>query len=131
VFPAIWPDALPLYYFPHLLGLSLVGCIAGTYLTRPTDLETLESFYRQVRPWGVWGPIRRRVEAEDPDFRANRDFKRDMANVLVGTIWQTALVAAPFYLVLRDWTGTAVGMLVAAGAMLFLKKNWYDRLPAE
>jgi hypothetical protein len=54
-----------------------------------------------------------------------------MANVLVGTIWQTALVAAPFYLVLRDWTGTAVGMLVAAGAMLFLKKNWYDRLPAE
>jgi Na+/proline symporter len=131
VFPLIWPQALPLYYFPHLLGLSLVGCLLGTYLTRPTDFETLERFYRQVRPWGLWGPIRARVEAADPSFEANRDFRRDMANVVVGTVWQTALVAAPFDFVLRHWTGAALGALTAGAAMLFLKRNWYDRLPAQ
>ncbi len=82
--PTIWPEVLPLYYFPHLMGISLVGCILGTYLTKPTDEETLKTFYRTVRPWGFWGPIRRKVEAEDPDFKRNTNFKRDMVNVVVG-----------------------------------------------
>ncbi len=131
VLPLVWPDRLPLYYFPHLLGLSLVGCLAGTWLTRPTDIETLKSFYRQVRPWGFWGPVRRLVEAEDRGFEANRDFKRDMVNIAVGIVWQTALVAAPFYFVLMRWTEVTVTLVVAAVTMIFLKKSWYDRLPAE
>ncbi len=78
-----------------------------------------------------WGPIRQLVEADDPEFEPNRDFKRDMVNVVVGTIWQTALVAAPFYFVLMRWTETSVVVLLAAATMIFLKKNWYDRLPAQ
>jgi hypothetical protein len=131
VFPTIWPDMLPLYYFPHLMGISLVGCILGTYLTKPTDEETLKSFYRTVRPWGFWGPIRRMVEAEEPDFKRNTNFKRDMVNVVVGTVWQTALVALPIYFVLMRWTPVAVTAAIVAATMIFLKKNWYDRLETE
>lgn len=114
VVPLLWPDVLPLYYFPHLLGVSVAGCLLGTFLTKPTDEETLKSFYRTVRPWGAWGPIRKLVEAEDPRFERNRDFKRDMVNVFVGMIWQTAVAVA-----------------ILAVASVFLKKNWYDRLPAQ
>jgi solute:Na+ symporter, SSS family len=128
VFPAIWPQMLPLYYFPHLMGISLVGCLLGTYLTQPTDQETLKHFYRTVRPWGFWGPIRRLVEAEDPGFRRNRDFKRDMFNIVVGTAWQTALVAMPIYFVLMQWTAVGVTAAIVAVTMLILKKTWYDRL---
>ena len=131
VFPQIWPDRLALYYFPHLLLLSLAGCFLGTLLTRPTDMETLKSFYRNVRPWGFWGPVRRLVEAEDPNFRRNRDFRRDAVNVVVGTIWQTGLVIAPFYLVLMRWSYLAGALLLIAATSLFLKKYWYDRLPSE
>jgi solute:Na+ symporter, SSS family len=130
VFPLVLPTALPLYYFPYLLGLSLVGCLLGTYLTRPTDIEVLKNFYRNVRPWGFWGPIRRLVEAEDPSFRANPDFRRDMVNIVVGTLWQTALVALPFYFVLMRWPETCIAALLAIATMLFLKKNWYDKLEA-
>ncbi|MDH3254087.1 MAG: Na+:solute symporter [Acidobacteriota bacterium] len=130
VFPFIWPDTLPLYYFPHLLALSIVGCIAGTYLTKPTDTEVLKSFYRTVRPWGFWGPIQRLVEADDPDFKANPNFKRDMVNVVVGTIWQATLVALPFFIVLMQWTSALGTAAVAAVTMIFLKKNWYDKLEA-
>lgn len=130
VFPVLWPETLPLYYFPHLLGLSLVGCLLGTYLTEPTDRATLEQFYRQVRPWGFWGPIRRQVEAADPSFERNRDFNRDAVNVVVGTVWQTAMVALPFYLVLMEWRGATVALVIMGLTMFFLKRNWYDKLEA-
>ena len=129
--PTIWPDVLPLYYFPHLMGISLVGCILGTYLTQPTDRETLKSFYKTVRPWGFWEPIRREVEAEDPDFKRNTNFKRDMVNVVVGVVWQTALVVLPIYFVLMRWTPVAVSAVIVAVTMIFLKKNWYDKLEED
>jgi hypothetical protein len=119
---------LPLYYFPHLAAISLIGCLLGTYLTKPTDEETLKTFYRTVRPWGFWGPIRRLVEAEDPDFRRNRNFKRDMFNIVVGTAWQTALVVLPIYFVLMQWRAVAVTAAITAVTMLILKKTWYDKL---
>jgi len=129
--PTIWPEVLPLYYFPHLMGISLVGCILGTYLTKPTDEETLKTFYRTVRPWGFWGPIQRKVEAEYPDFKRNTNFKRDMVNVVVGVVWQTALVVLPIYFVLMRWTPVAVSAVIVAVTMIFLKKNWYDKLEED
>jgi SSS family solute:Na+ symporter len=129
--PIFWPNVLPLYYFPHLMGISLVGCLAGTYLTKPTDEATLKSFYRTVRPWGFWGPIRAMVEAENPNFRRNTNFKRDMVNIVVGVIWQTALVVLPIYFVLMQWTPVAVSVVVVIVTMVFLKKNWYDKLENE
>ena len=129
--PAIWPEVLPLYYFPHLMGISLVGCLLGTYLTKPTDRETLKTFYRTVRPWGFWGPIRREVEAEHPDFKRNTNFKRDMVNVVVGTVWQTALVAMPIYFVFMRWTPVAITGAIVVVTMIFLKKNWYDKLESD
>jgi len=131
IFPTVWPDTLPLYYFPHLMGLSLVGCLLGTFLSKPTDEETLKSFYRTVRPWGFWGPIRRLVESENPDFQRNREFKRNTVNIVVGTVWQTALVALPIYFVLMRWTEVAITAVLAAVTMIFLKKSWYDRLEKE
>ena len=130
VFPFIWPDKLPLFYFPHLLVLGVAGCLVGTYPSKPTDEEPLKSFYKNVRPWGFWGPIRKLVEADDPDFKPNKDFKRDMVNVVVGTVWQTSLVALPIFFVLMQWTSALVAAVVAAVTMVFLKKNWYDNLEA-
>jgi solute:Na+ symporter, SSS family len=131
VFPLIRPNTLALYYFPYLLALSLIGCCLGTYLSAPTDIETLKKFYKNVKPWGAWGPVRSLVESEDPGFQRNRDFKRDAVNVAVGTIWQTGLVAAPIFLVLMQWRQLAAVIAVIALTSFFLKKNWYDKLPAE
>ncbi len=53
--PLLFPDTLPLYYFPIMLVVSLAGCLIGTYATPPVDEETLIEFYVRVRPWGFWG----------------------------------------------------------------------------
>jgi SSS family solute:Na+ symporter len=131
LFPLIWPDTLALFYFPYLLALSLAGCFLGTYLSAATDMDTLKKFYKNVRPWGAWGPVRRLVEAEDPGFLRNRDFKRDAVNVVVGTIWQVGLTILPFYLVLMKWHYLAAAVALIAVTSIFLKKNWYDKLPTE
>ncbi|MCG8450421.1 MAG: hypothetical protein MI725_12705, partial [Pirellulales bacterium] len=54
----------PLYVSFSLISLvSLVGTFLGTWITRPTEKEVLLSFYKNVRPFGWWGPIRNEVVA--------------------------------------------------------------------
>ena len=130
-FPQIARDVLPLYSFPLLLVLSAVGCVAVTLLTPPDDMTMLEAFYRRVRPWGWWGPVRDAVLQEDPAFPVNRDFRRDAFNVVVGTVVQTALVALPIYVVLRRFDGIATCLALLAVGGVVLKKTWFDRLPSE
>ena len=76
-----------LYLFPAVFVCSLIGAIAGTLLTRAEDDEVLKKFYKQVNPWGFWGPIREKVARENPGFIPNPDFTRDMFNVAIGIVW--------------------------------------------
>jgi SSS family solute:Na+ symporter len=114
--------------FPVILVLSLVGCVAATLLTSPEDDEVLKSFYKRVRPWGFWGPILDTVRAEDPSFEPNKDFGRDMLNILVGICWQTSLVLFPVCLVIRKLDAAFTALAVVAATSLVLKFTWYDHL---
>jgi Na+/proline symporter len=114
--------------FPLILVLSLVGCFVGTLLTKPESEEVLKSFYKRVRPWGFWGPVLARVRAEDPSFEPNRDFGRDMFNILVGICWQTSLVVFPVCLVIRSFDKALVALAMVAATSLVLKFTWYDHL---
>jgi len=107
-----------LYTFPVIFIVSVIGCVAGTLLTQPEDVEVLKKFYRTVNPWGAWGPIRALVMAEDRDFKPNHSAVHDLTNVAVGIVWQLCLVTLPIYLVLRQWSwagGIAV-VLTESGA---------------
>ncbi len=117
-----------LNWFPAILLLSLVGCVLGTLLTAPEDEDVLKSFYRRVRPWGFWGPILEKVRREDPTFEPNRDFGRDMFNIVVGICWQTSLVAIPVFLVIRKFNAVLIALGIVAVTSLILKFTWYDNL---
>jgi Na+/proline symporter len=121
----------PLYSFPILFVLSLIGSVAGTLASEPEDDEILKHFYRTTRPWGFWGPVRDMVIAEDPAFQPNRDFRKDTINVLVGIVWQLCLTSLPIFIVLRSWhwAGGVFALLVATS--VFIKFNWYDKLPHD
>ena len=127
-FPTVASDILPLYLFPLLLLVSGAACVAGSYWTAAENDETLKNFYRTVRPWGFWKPIREKVIAENPDFEVNKDFKRDAFNVVIGIIAQTCLVAAPIYLVIRENSSLIATIVVFTVCATILKKTWYDRL---
>ncbi len=131
IFPHIFSETLDLYYFPLLLLISITGALLGTFLTKPTDEETLKEFYKTVNPWGFWGPIKQKVIAENPGFAPNKNFKADMFNVIIGTIAQTALVALPIYIILRDALPIWISIIITVVCGAILKKTWWDKLPEE
>jgi Na+/proline symporter len=128
IYPSLAPDIRILYFFPIILAISTIGCILGTYLKEPTDEETLKNFYKTVRPWGFWKPIHDKVVADDPNFKSDANFKKDVFNIVIGTITQTAIVILPIYFILMKWGAffLVVGVIVAGG--LILKRTWYDKL---
>lgn len=131
IVPMLFPNTLPLYYFPLLFLVSLIGCIAGTLLGEPTDEATLENFYIRIRPWGFWGPVARKVEAKYPQVTRNRAFKRDMFNVAIGIVWQSCLTIIPMYIVIREGFPLLTSILILGITTLILKKNWYDKMNKE
>ncbi|MEZ4848911.1 MAG: sodium:solute symporter family protein [Bacteroidia bacterium] len=122
------PLTADLARFPLMLLISLIGCIAGSLLTDPQPDSELITFYKTVRPWGFWKPVHEKTIAEDPDFQNNSSFSRDMLNVLVGIIWQTALIAAPIYLVIGNYVNMTISLIFVAIASYILKINWYDKM---
>ncbi len=128
IFPYIFIDQLPLYNWPLLFGISVLGCIAGTFTAKPTDVETLKKFYMQVRPWGFWKPIQLLVQKENPGFQPNRRFGLDMFNVAIGIIAQCCLTILPMYLVLWMKTPFFLTIAILAVIIFILKKTWWSRL---
>jgi SSS family solute:Na+ symporter len=128
VLPLLLPDVQPLMAFPLLLLAGLIGSIVGTLMTPAESEEVLCHFYRQVRPWGFWTPIRNKVMQQDPTFNDDSNFGRDSINVVVGTIWQLTLVIMPIYLVVQQWWPMLGVFVLMALSTWFLKKNWLDKL---
>ena len=121
-------DLLAIEQFPFLLIIALKGSIFGCLLTPPDDEETLKNFYKKTRPWGFWKPIHEKVVADDPNFVGNNNFKWDSFNVIVGIIWQMALVVVPIFLVIRETTSFFLWLGILILTTWLLKRYWYDRL---
>ncbi|MEM1026872.1 MAG: sodium:solute symporter [Planctomycetota bacterium] len=79
---------------------SLVGSFLGTCLAPPIDCDTLEDFYRQIKPFGAWP---RAWKADD-----RSEHRGDVIRLGVALIWQAATFLLPMTLVLHMWTSAAV-----------------------
>jgi Na+/proline symporter len=128
VLAAFVPSVAALSAFPYVLGVSIIGCVAGSYLTDPEPDDVLIDFYTRVKPWGFWGPVLAKVRLRHPDFQPNKNFKRDMFNVVVGTTWQTTLVALPIFIVIHETTSMLVTLGVLVATSVILKFNWWNKL---
>jgi len=128
IFPFIFDGILPLYMWPLLFLISVIGCIWGTYSAPPTEESILKNFYSTVRPWGFWKPIHDKVVAEDPSFKANGRFKLDMFNVVLGIIAQLCLTVLPMYAILWMKLPLLVTIAILAVIVLILKRTWWNKL---
>ncbi|MBB3699173.1 Na+:solute symporter [Flammeovirga yaeyamensis] len=126
--PLLFSELSGIAAFPIIFLISLSASIIGSLLTKPEDDETLMRFYITVRPWGLWKPISEKCKALNPNFQANKDFKRDMVNCAVGAIWQLSLHLIPVYIIIRDFSAVSLSLLLMLGTMAWLKYKWYDKM---
>lgn len=128
VIPVVFPNLHVLMGFLVILTISTAASIIVSLSTKQESPETLKRFYKSVRPWGLWAPVLKMVLEEEPDFKRNANFKRDMLNVAVGIAWQTGFITLPIYIVLKQYKPMAVTIAVIVITSIFLKINWYNRL---
>jgi solute:Na+ symporter, SSS family len=128
IFPFIFDGILPLYVWPLLFVISLIGSIVGTYAAPATDVEILKAFYSNVKPWGFWKPVHDLVIKENPFFKPNKRFKLDMFNVSLGIIAQCCLTLVPMYLVMWMKLPLLIVLLILAVIIIILKRTWWNKL---
>ena len=119
---------LPLYWWPLLFVLSIIGCVIGTYAAPATDEKVLKSFYKTVKPWGFWKPIHDLVAKDDSTFQANKNFKLDMFNVALGIVAQLCLTIFPMYLITGMFSPLWITIGILTVIIFILKRTWWNRL---
>jgi solute:Na+ symporter, SSS family len=128
VIPFAFPSIPALMAFPYVLALSIVGCFAGSLMTQPEPDAVLMKFYMQIRPWGFWKPVLRKVRVLYPEFEPNRRLPRDLFNVVIGVIWQTSLVLVPMSLVTKEYSLLVWVACSVAITSAILKFTWWNDL---
>lgn len=117
--------------FPIIFIVSIIACFVGTLKTKPESDEVLMKFYRIVKPWGFWKPVLKKVMAVDPNFVPNKNFKKDMFNILVGITWQITLMVTPVFLVIREYNSLIIALVVLVVTSTILKLNWWNKLESS
>lgn len=124
----VYPEIVDIYVFPIIFGFSLIGCFVGSFVKPLENREEIKKFYKQTKPWGFWGPIRREVMMEDPSFKPNFHLKRDAINIVVGIIWQFSQVVIPIYFMIKENYEAMAWVIVLIVSTWWLKKNWWNHL---
>ena len=117
-----------IYLFPIIFIISLLGSFLGTFLSKPTEINTLKSFYKSVRPWGWWDPVYKELLKEDDRIKKNTDFLKDMLNCAIGIVWQSSMIVLPIYFVIRDYPKALIALVVFAITSIILKFTWLDKV---
>jgi len=124
----IVPDMNRIYILPFSLLISTVASIVVCLRTPPEKDEVLESFYRNIRPWGFWKPIHENLVRKNPNLQKNTNFRRDAFNVGVGIIWQLTLMVIPICIVIRQYDTLWISIVVLVITSIIMKFTWYDKL---
>jgi Na+/proline symporter len=86
-----------------LTSLATTCSLVIALLTAPEPMPKLEQFYRQVRPWGWWAPVRSRLSAAE----AHRD-----------PIWPQLVLTAAMIGIVFGSIFSALGVLLAVPAAI-------------
>ncbi len=129
---ALFRPGIPVYYiFPSICGASLLVAIVASLASRPVDSEVLIHFYKSVRPFGLWGPIRGQADLSVQERSLKSEsVSLTLLNVLVGMAAICGLYLFPMYLVGHWYSSSLLWFAIAASAIITLRYTWYPNLPA-
>ncbi|MEQ8351165.1 MAG: sodium:solute symporter family protein [Leptospiraceae bacterium] len=108
----------------HGLAFTALGsafvCILVTLRTAPTPSHVLEGFQKRVDPTGFW------PDSNHP-ARARKEFFQDVRLWLSGNVAILSGMLIPGYLLLGDYLGATVCLIVAGPASYFTHHLWKAR----
>ncbi len=126
----ILPDIPEYFSFLIATSASLVGMVVGTYLTKPTDESVLLEFYKKTRPFGLWGPIKHKLN-QSVLKQIDAENRRDKIATFFAVPWQVVLFLTGMSIIMKSWDQFAwlLAMLTILSAGLY--HFWFKHLSKE
>jgi hypothetical protein len=120
---------------PEYLGffvpatISLIGCIIGTLVTKPTDADVLSNFYAVTKPFGFWGPMRAKM---DPLVRLDirKENRADILSTFIAVPWQALFFMTGMLLIMKSWNNFFISLSVFIALSVGLYFFWFRKLSA-
>ena len=111
-------------------GSSLIGCLLGTFFTKPTEETVLVNFYKITRPFGFWNQVRSKLDSSIV-VKINQENRRDIIAIFFAVPWQVVLFLTGMMIVLKQWTNfiSLFGILVILSFGLYW--FWFRHLSKE
>jgi len=107
------------------VGITTVGWILVTLLTRPTDSQTLSSFYQKIQPAGPgWRPTKEQLAAQGVPVSTDNSLTIGIAAMLAATFLVYALLFGIGYLLYGETWSAMLSLLVACVATFAIVKLW-------
>ncbi|PCH65682.1 MAG: sodium:proline symporter [Bacteroidetes bacterium] len=114
------------WHFPDsffiTVGFTTIAWIVVTFITKPTNTETLKTFYSKVKPGGVWTKIEKQLHTK-PDYQPSE--QSGIKNLLI--CWLSAIVMTYSILfltgklILQEWQDAAMWGGIASLALIVLR----------
>jgi uncharacterized sodium:solute symporter family permease YidK len=113
------------YSLFFILGLTTVSWIVITFLTQPTDEQTLQKFYERVKPQGSWENIRISLNLPKP----KNQLPYMIAAWFVGIALGYSFLFGIGYVIFSKWMLFGVSFVIFVGSILVI--NWLVKKIAE
>jgi hypothetical protein len=118
----------PLSLF-YIVGITTLVWLVVTYITRPTDEETLKNFYRRVHPGGIgW----KKIAALVPDVAGDTGYGKLFVDWIAGIVLVYSMLFGLGKLILAQATEgaafIALGLCAAGVIYLDLSRRGFKKL---
>jgi len=110
--------------FPYTLFIlvpsTTVVWIAATFLTKPTSVNVLISFYKRVHPGGL---LWRKISSEVPGIEEEHNFVKKFVNWIFGVLLVYSILFGTGKLIFNDYVSFCLYLFVAVISALIISKN--------
>jgi len=118
------------WYFCILLGIGLLGSILGTFLTKTTDKDVIENFYKKTLPIGFWGPLKNRLP-QTTRAKVEKEHLNDMLALPCVLGWMITLFLLPMQAIIGAWFYFKITAVIFALCLVGMYIFWYTKLPKK
>lgn len=109
---------------------SFIGCIIGTFVTEPTDLQVIDNFYKVTRPFGFWQIVRKNLPANIQQKIQNEN-RRDILSTFIAIPWQLTLFMIGITFMMKRWDSFGILLALFIVLSIALYFTWFKYLSKE
>jgi SSS family solute:Na+ symporter len=124
---AFWPDWPEKYQFAFTITIGLIASVVAAYVTKPTDTKVLETYYRKVRPFGLWKNLKSILSPQER-IKARSENVNDLVSVPFAFFWQVSILLLPMQLLIGTYKAFAYTLGILAISLTGLYFFWFRHL---